>query len=173
LIETYALLNRKTMSSHSQVVSSPVNESAISEIAGHLNQVVADCYALMASTHLAHWNVEGQDFFQLHEAFQAQYEDLFAAIDEIAERVRALDEYAVGGLKTLSEMSGMEDLDGGAVSAKDMIAALIVGNERVLGGLFKARKVAAENGDAETEDLCIGRIQVHEKALWMLKSCLK
>jgi starvation-inducible DNA-binding protein len=157
----------------SQVVSSPVNEASIGEIAAHLNQIVADCYALMASTHLAHWNVEGQDFFQLHEAFQAQYEELFAAIDEIAERVRALDEYAVGGLKTLADMTGIVDMDGGAVGAKDRIVSLIVGHERVLSGLFKTRKLAAESEDAETEDLCIARIQVHEKAVWMLKSCLK
>ena len=54
-----------------------------------LQTVLSDSYALMAQTHLAHWNVEGPNFFQLHTAFQAQYEELFGAIDEIAERVRA------------------------------------------------------------------------------------
>lgn len=157
----------------SQVASSPVNEAAVSEIATSLNQLVADCYGLMALTHLAHWNVEGQDFFPLHQAFQAQYEDLFTAIDDIAERVRALDEYSAGSLKKFASMTSIEDMDDGPVPAKDMISALIVGNETVLDVLFKTRKLAAENGDAETEDLCIGRIQVHQKALWMLKSCLK
>ncbi|MEM7146920.1 MAG: DNA starvation/stationary phase protection protein [Verrucomicrobiota bacterium] len=157
----------------SQVASSPVNEAAVGEIAGKLNQVVADCYALMASTHLAHWNVEGTDFFQLHSAFQEQYEDLFSAIDDLAERVRALDEYSLGGLKTFAGMTKMDDLGGGAVSGKDMVAALIEGHEVVMGGLFEARKLAAESGDAETEDVCIGRIEAHEKAVWMLKSYLK
>ncbi|MEM8954146.1 MAG: DNA starvation/stationary phase protection protein [Verrucomicrobiota bacterium] len=153
--------------------SSPVNEAAVGEIAANLNQVVADCYALMASTHLAHWNVEGTDFFQLHEAFQGQYEDLFSAIDDLAERVRALDEYAVGGIKTLSGMTKMDDMSAGSLPGKDMVAALIEGHEVVMGGLFKTRKLAAENGDAETEDVCIGRIEAHEKAVWMLKSYLK
>ena len=67
-----------------------------------LNLVLADSYALMSLTHLAHWNVEGPNFFDLHKAFQEQYEDLFEAVDEIAERVRALDAYAIGGLNKLA-----------------------------------------------------------------------
>jgi hypothetical protein len=70
-----------------------------------LNQVLADSYALMALTHLAHWNVEGPGFFSLHTAFQTQYEELFTAIDEIAERVRALGDYATGGLESLARPS--------------------------------------------------------------------
>src|ERR1700749_1478363 len=74
-----------------------------------LNLVLADSYALMALTHLAHWNVEGPDFFPLHKAFQEQYENLFEAIDEIAERVRALDAYAIGGLGVLAKAAEMEE----------------------------------------------------------------
>ena len=68
----------------------------------NLNQVLADSYALLSLTHLAHWNVEGPGFFALHTAFQTQYEELFMAVDEIAERIRALDAYAIGGLGTLA-----------------------------------------------------------------------
>ena len=60
------------------------------QVVENLNLVLADSYALMALTHLAHWNVEGEDFFPLHKAFQEQYENLFEAIDEIAERVRGV-----------------------------------------------------------------------------------
>src|SRR3954452_5636389 len=74
-----------------------------------LNLVLADSYALMALTHLAHWNVEGSDFFELHKAFQEQYENLFEGVDEIAERVRALDAYAIGGLAKLARTAGMEE----------------------------------------------------------------
>ena len=62
-----------------------------SRLVDGLNLVLADSYALMALTHLAHWNVEGSDFYALHKSFQEQYENLFEGIDEIAERVRALD----------------------------------------------------------------------------------
>ncbi len=67
-------------------------------LTNQLNQVLADSCALMALTHLAHWNVEGPGFFALHTAFQTQYEQLFTAADEIAERVRSLGAYADGGL---------------------------------------------------------------------------
>src|SRR5580700_11473216 len=80
-----------------------------SQIVDGLNLVLADSYALMALTHLAHWNVEGSDFFPLHKAFQEQYENLFEAIDEIAERVRALNAYAVGGLNVLGKLANIEE----------------------------------------------------------------
>src|SRR5215207_9008445 len=80
-----------------------------SRVTDSLNLVLADSYALMALTHLAHWNVEGADFFPLHQAFQAQYENLFEAIDEIAERVRALEVYAIGGLSTFAKVAQMEE----------------------------------------------------------------
>jgi starvation-inducible DNA-binding protein len=60
----------------------------------------------LSLTHLAHWNVEGPGFFALHTAFQTQYEELFTAIDVIAERIRALDAYAIGGLSTLALPGG-------------------------------------------------------------------
>ena len=74
-----------------------------------LNQVLADSYALLSLTHLAHWNVEGPGFFALHTAFQTQYEELFVAIDEIAERIRALDAYTIGGLSTLAQAAQMKE----------------------------------------------------------------
>ncbi len=71
--------------------------------------MLADSYALMALTHLAHWNVEGPNFFGLHTAFQTQYEELLIAIDEIAERVRAVGAYAIGGLGKFAEKAQMKE----------------------------------------------------------------
>lgn len=137
-----------------------------------LNLVLADSYALMSLTHFAHWNVEGPDFFQLHTAFQKQYEELFEAIDEIAERVRALDAYAIGGLNTLGKVAQMEEFKAPAPQ-KDYVAALIVAHEKVLDDATRARDIAGEVGDLETQDLMIGRIASHQKTVWMLKSYLK
>ncbi len=137
-----------------------------------LNLVLADSYSLMALTHLAHWNVEGADFFPLHKAFQEQYEDLFEAVDEIAERVRALDAYALGGLSTLAKVAQMEEFKSPS-PAKDYVAALIVGHEKVADDAKRVRDVAGEASDLQTQDLMIKRIQTHEKTLWMLKSYLK
>lgn len=137
-----------------------------------LNLVLADSYALMGLTHLAHWNVEGPDFFPLHTAFQGQYEELFAAVDEIAERVRALDAYAIGGLGTLARTAGMEECQA-PMPQKDYVAALIVAHEKVIDDAARARDLAGEVNDLQSQDLMIGRLQAHEKTVWMLKSYLK
>lgn len=137
-----------------------------------LNLVVADSYTLMGLTHLAHWNVEGPDFFQLHTAFQEQYENLFEAVDEIAERVRSLDAYAVGGLSTLAQMAQMEEFKS-PQSQKDYVAALIVAHEKVVDDAARCRDLAGGADDLQTQDLMIKRLQWHEKTLWMLKSYLK
>jgi len=140
-------------------------------IAG-LNLLVADTYALMALTHLAHWNVEGPDFFPLHKAFQDQYEDLFEAVDEIAERVRALDAYAIGGLSVLAKTAEMEEFKS-PMSQKDYVAALIVAHEKLVDDAVRCRDTAGEVNDLQTQDLMIKRLEWHEKTLWMLKSYLK
>ena len=150
-----------------------IKDSAVGDIAAGLNQLVADSYGLMAQLHLAHWNVEGTDFFQLHETFQAQYEELFVAIDDIAERVRALDCYSAGGLKVLANMSQVEEGPSAkACPAKEFVSSVLVAHERVIEVAIDARKKAAEAGDAETEDLLIGRISTHQKAAWFLRSYL-
>lgn len=143
------------------------------EVITGLETLLADSYVLMGQSHLAHWNVEGSDFFQLHTAFQSQYEELFTAIDDIAERLRALDAYAPGGLKTLASMSQIEEFSVGAAPAKDFVAHLIEGHEHLVAGAHRLRTHAEESDDLETQDLVIGRIQVHQKTLWMLKSFLK
>ena len=137
-----------------------------------LNLVLADSYALMALTHLAHWNVEGADFFPLHKAFQEQYENLFEAVDEIAERVRALDAYSIGGLSTLAKVAQMNEFKS-PMPQKDYVAALIVAHEKVVDDATRTRNTAGEVNDLQTQDLMIKRLQEHEKTLWMLKSYLK
>lgn len=137
-----------------------------------LNLVLADSYALMALTHLAHWNVEGPDFFPLHKAFQEQYEDLFEAVDEIAEQVRALDAYAIGGLGTFAKVAQMDEFKA-PLPQKDYVAALIVAHEKVVDDGLRCRDLAGETNDLQSQDLMIKRLQSHEKTLWMLKSYLK
>lgn len=137
-----------------------------------LNQVLADSYALMALTHLAHWNVEGPGFFALHTAFQQQYEELFAAIDEIAERVRSLGTYAIGGLGQLAETARMREFTSPRPQG-DYVRELLAANEKLVADAAKARDIAGEVNDPESQDLMIGRITLHQKTIWMLKSFLK
>ncbi len=137
-----------------------------------LNLVLADSYALLALTHLAHWNVEGSDFHALHKAFQEQYENLFEAVDEVAERARALDAYAIGGLGTLAKVAQMDEFKA-PMPAKDYLAALIVAHEKVVDDATRLRDVAGEVNDLQTQDLMIERLTWHEKTMWMHKATLK
>ena len=136
-----------------------------------LRQVVADVYALIGQTHICHWNVRGPSFFSLHTAFEDQYNELFIAVDEIAERLRAKGAFAPGGLSNLATLAGIEEIREDA-SAEEMVQHLVAANEKLLGDLKTARDCAAEADDSESEDMMISRIQVHEKTVWMLKSYL-
>ena len=153
-----------TQTLSSQIVPIPSANPVIEGLA----TVLADSYALMAQSHLAHWNVEGSDFFQLHAAFQSQYEELFTAVDEIAERIRALGAYAPGGLSTLAASSEIEELGVESLSAADLVKHLVTGHELLVRHTTVLRDAAEEVGDLETQDLVIARIQVHQKTLWEL-----
>jgi starvation-inducible DNA-binding protein len=136
-----------------------------------LRQVVADSYALLGQTHLCHWNVRGPSFFSLHDAFEEQYTELFGAIDELAERIRALGALAPGGLSNLASMAGMKEIEEDA-EPEAMVRHLLEANEQLVKDLAQARDVAGKEGDVETEDMMIARIQVHQKSIWMLRSFL-
>lgn len=142
------------------------------QVVDALRQVVADTYALVGQTHLCHWNVRGPAFFSLHGAFELQYGELFVAVDEIAERIRAKGSLAPGGLSNLAGMAGISEIAEDA-SAEEMVSHLIDANQKLLADLKTARDLAGEANDSESEDLMIARIQVHEKTVWMLKSFLE
>lgn len=148
------------------------SRDSVASLTTSLNQVLADSYALMALTHLAHWNVEGPGFFALHTAFQTQYEELFTAIDEIAERIRALNAYAIGGLGALAQAAQMKEF-AAPLKQEDYVKRLIAANEKLLADAAQARDLAGKANDAESQDLMIGRITLHQKTVWMLKSFLK
>ena len=152
--------------------SKPTKTKRDPQLSGSLNQVLADSYALLSLTHLAHWNVEGPGFFALHTAFQTQYEELFMAIDEIAERIRSLEAYAIGGLGKLAGVAQMKEF-AAPLAQEDYVRMLIAGNEKLVADAARAREAAGAANDQETQDLMVGRITIHQKTIWMLKSFLK
>lgn len=137
-----------------------------------LRQVVAESYAVLGQTHVCHWNVRGPSFFSLHRAFEEQYTELFQAVDEIAERIRALGALAPGGLGNLAKMAGIKEIREDA-DAREMVEHIAATNRTLVKSLAKARDEANAQDDDETQDLMIQRIQVHEKTIWMLESFLQ
>ena len=146
-------------------------KAVVIPVVEELRQVVAGTYAVIGQTHICHWNVRGPGFFALHTAFEAQYTELFTAVDEIAERVRALGSLAPGGLGNLAKMAGIKEIREDA-TADEMVKHLLEANETLVEKMKVARDAAGDAGDVQSEDLMIARIQVHQKTIWMLKSYL-
>src|SRR5690625_3946195 len=97
-------------------------------IANALSSVLADSYLLYLKTHNYHWNVTGKLFHSLHEQFEEQYTELVEAIDEIAERIRALGFRAPGTYKEFESLTSIEE-DSDQPDAKEMVSRLVEGNE--------------------------------------------
>lgn len=136
-----------------------------------LYAVLADTYALTIKTHNYHWNVEGPGFASLHQLFETQYNELFEATDVLAERMRALDSKVNGGLAAFAKASSIADGDTN-LTAEQMIEDLHDGHQRVLAAIKKAADAAEKAKADASADLLTERRAAHEKAAWMLKSCL-
>jgi len=136
-----------------------------------LEQTLANSYVLSLKTQNYHWNVVGQNFKSLHELFGAQYEELTVAIDELAERIRALGSKVDGSFENFSKLSKFKSGDKN-FDAQSMIQDLASNHESLIEALKTGIKAAQNEGDEATADMFIGRIQAHEKAAWMLRSSL-
>jgi len=141
-------------------------------ISDQLSKVLADTYTLYLKTHNFHWNVTGPQFQTLHLMFEEHYNELWQAVDVVAERIRALGFPAPGTGKQFNELSSIKEEDG-IPAAKDMIKKLVEGHEAVARTSRAAFKVAEEANDQPTCDLLTQRMQVHEKTAWMLRSLLE
>ncbi len=136
-----------------------------------LKHVLAESYALYLKTQNYHWNVTGPQFKSLHELFEEQYTDLAAAIDEIAERIRALGQKAPGGFAAYQSLASIKDGDENA-AAEQMVAELKADNQAIVAVLKTALEKADQQGDEATVDAMVQRIATHEKAAWMLAALL-
>lgn len=144
----------------------------MSNVSEHLQNVLADTYSVYLKTHSFHWNVEGLHFNTLHTMFEEQYTDMWTAIDEIAERIRALDDYAPKSYSDMARITSIAE-ETAIPGAIDMVRQLVKDNETLVATLNKAFQIADEAGDDATADMIIARIQIHEKSIWMMKSLLK
>ncbi|MGE5657074.1 MAG: Dps family protein [Actinomycetota bacterium] len=140
-------------------------------IAEGLSRVLADSYTLYVKTHNFHWNVTGPMFQTLHVMFEEQYTELAAAVDVIAERIRALGFPAPGSFAEFSRLSSIEETSG-VPSAEEMIRLLVEGQEAVTRTARALLPEVEKASDEPTLDLLTARMQVHEKNAWMLRSLL-
>ena len=138
-------------------------------VAESLSRALADTYTLYLKTQNFHWNVTGPQFRTLHLMFEEQYTDLAEAVDEIAERIRALGAVAPGSFSQFSKLSSIQEATT-VPSAQDMIRQLVSDNEAADCTLRETANIAEEVNDIVTADLVTQRMAVHEKAAWMMRS---
>lgn len=148
-----------------------LTEAQRNEIADRLSGLLADSYSLYLKTHNFHWNVTGPQFNTLHAMFETQYTELAIAVDDIAERIRALGVKAPGSYTEFSKRTNVADASGGE-TAEEMVAALVDGQETVARTARDAFPAAEAANDQPTSDLLTQRMQIHEKNAWMLRSML-
>lgn len=142
------------------------------KIVAGLSALLADSYTLYLMTHNFHWNVTGPHFNSLHAMFMTQYTEQWTALDEIAERIRALGYPAPGTYREFAKLSSIEEPEGG-LAAMDMVRALVSAHEATARTARKAFPAVEAAHDQPTADLLTRRLEVHEKTAWMLRSLLE
>lgn len=148
-----------------------IAEADRKKIAHGLSRLLADTYTLYLKTHNFHWNVTGPLFNTLHLMFEQQYTELATAVDEIAERIRALGFPAPGSYAQFSGLTSITE-EAGVPSAMEMLAQLARDQEIIVRTAREVFPVADEAHDEPTADLLTQRMQIHEKTAWMLRSML-
>ena len=154
-----------------QSINIGISEKDRKSVCRGLNKLLADSYLLYLKTQNYHWNVTGKMFQPLHTLFEEQYKELASSIDEIAERIRALGEFAPGSFSSFSKVTSIKE-ENGIPTADEMIQNLVYGNEAVVTTARELISVTDDCEDDVTADLLVERMQVHEKNAWMLRSML-
>jgi len=149
-----------------------LSTDANTQIIEALNQCKAETVVTTMLAQNFHWNVTGMTFGPLHDLFQTIYEDHFAAQDDLAERIKALDGHAEGVLAGMIKRSKVAEAEG-APAVEEMIRLMKDAQETLAETIAGAGELAAKHGDTLTEDLCIERGQTHEKFAWMLRAHLR
>ena len=152
-----------------QNINIGIESTARENVAQHLKQLLADSYTLYLQSHNFHWNVTGPRFRDLHLMFEEHYTELAVAVDDIAERIRALGFTAPGTYRALSGLSSIEEVEE-IPSANDMVKILQSSHETVVRTARQALAEAQAADDESSSALISDRMRIHEKTAWMLRA---
>ena len=172
-MEKMELKEVKFPNSHRKIeLHTGLDEAGRKKVADQLSGVLADSYLLMLKTHYYHWNVKGTLFKSVHDLTEQQYTELFEAIDDIAERIRALGFEAPGTFSAFQKISNVNEAKGG-LSDLEMAADLLETHESLILKLRETLNTADDISDEVTVDMMVGRLTIHEKSAWMLRSFIE
>jgi starvation-inducible DNA-binding protein len=139
------------------------------EVVEGLNHLLANLHVHYQKLRNYHWNVTGHDFFELHEVFEQEYNEVKLEIDEIAERIRVFGKTPMSTMKEYLETSEIKET-GTDLSSKEMVEEILNDFETLLSFMVESVEAADKIGDIATNDLITGYIKRTEKIHWMLTS---
>ncbi len=147
-----------------------ISDKNLKAITSMLSVVLADSVLLYTKTRKFHWNVKGESFMELHKLFEAQYNQLEEAIDEIAERINKLGSPTIGTMKEFLDLGNIKESPGKYPDQKSMLAELLKDHESVIIALRKNVDECDEKlGDAGTTDFMTNLMKQHETIAWTLR----
>lgn len=138
------------------------------DIAGALNALLADMFALYMKTKNFHWHVSGPHFRGHHLLFDEQAEQIFAATDEIAERVRKIGGLTLHSIGEIARLQRIPDNDADYVDPLDMLAELRSDNQALIAALRETHDLCDEQNDVATASLLENWIDEAERRVWFL-----
>lgn len=143
------------------------------ELIASLHISLANTFIMYFKAHSYHWNVEGKDFAQYHGFLGDLYEELHGAVDPLSERIRVLGQYSPHSLKDMLESSTIEEDSDVPSNPAEMFQNLLDANIKVQDSLNKLFELATEHKKQGIADFAAGRLDVHDKHAWFLRSILK
>jgi starvation-inducible DNA-binding protein len=147
---------------------SDLSGNAIPEIAEALNGLVADSYALYTKTKNFHWHVSGPHFRDYHLLFDDQAAEIFATVDDLAERVRKLGARTIHSIGEIAKLQTIKDNNKDFVSPTDMLTELMSDNRLVIKRMRAAHEIADKHDDVATASILENFIDAAEKRNWFL-----
>ena len=151
-----------------------ISESNRKAVAGELLKILADEYVLYTKTRNAHWNIVGADFYDKHNFFEGQFEELDEIIDRVAERIRSLGHRVQANLGYFLNNTQLSESDSTKTDSNHFIQELLLAHESIIQTLRANIKIfESDFEDVGSSDFITGLLQDHEKMAWFLRSHLQ
>ena len=141
------------------------------EVVEKAKVLLGNVFVMYMKSHAYHWNYIGSDFPQYHKFLNDLYEELHDSVDDIAEQIRAMDNFAPASLARMIELSEIKE-DTQIVKPEKMFSNLYDANETVLACLDECYRLSGEQKAWGWQNFVADRITTHRKHRWMLKATL-
>ncbi|MEZ5004479.1 MAG: DNA starvation/stationary phase protection protein [Chitinophagales bacterium] len=142
------------------------------ELVTNLNKLLSNYQVHYQKLRKFHWNVEGQDFFELHELFEEEYNAVKVNIDEVAERIRVFGKFPIATMAGYLNVAEIEEVEKDLTSM-EMVKEILNDFEILLTSMVEVTEAAEKIGDTGTYDLMAGFIKHLEQRHWMLNAWTK